>query len=155
MAGNQITRFLKMTATQGGADTFVQASVATDIIPEEGLVYKITGIDVQINSGIQAISADCSFYWSFTRDTKTALAPLSDDDCLLLDGFCVSLTTSGQVYLPATYRYANLGLYLVEPIVYVQLSTTATGITNAINTRIYYEEVKMSEVEILRILNNS
>lgn len=156
MAGEKIQRYLSLTATQGGADTFVQASVATDIIPEDGLVYKVLGIDVQLSAAMQTITGDAALYWSFSRDTKSALCALSDPDCMLMDGVVMPLTTSGWIVLPAAYRYTDMSaLYIVEPTIYLQVSSVTTGLVNIVNARIYYEEVKMSEVEILRILNNS
>lgn len=156
MAGEKIQRYISLNATQPGADTFVQASASTNIVPEDGLVYKVLGIDVQLSAAIQGIATDCACYWSFSRDTKTGLCALSDPDCMLMDGFAVALTTSGAVRLPATYRYSDMSaLYIVEPTIYLQVSSGTTGLVNIVNSRIYYEEVKMSEVEILRILNNS
>ena len=151
-----IQRYLSMTCTQGGADTFVQASVNTEIVPADGYAFKVTGIDFAITSPLNGIAADCRLQWSLSRDTKTAICPYNDSDSILYDQFNVSFTTSGIIYIPGSSRYRNLdGIYLVEPTIYAQLASASTGLTNVADWRIYYEEVKLSEVEILRILNNA
>lgn len=156
MVGEKIQRFLSINLTQGGADTFVQGSVATDIIPENGLVYQVSEVVISFQSVFGPIAADAWVQWSLSRDTKTAAYGMQDPDIMLFDGFSFALTTSGAVTIRQQYRYENLrALYIVEPIIYAQLGSAATGITNVATMRIYYDEVKMSEVEILRILNNT
>lgn len=156
MAGEKIQRFLSIQLTQGGADTFVQGSVSTDIIPENGLVYQVSEVILSFQSVFSTLAADAWVQWSLSRDTKTAAYGMQDADIMLFDGFSFSLTTSGAAVIKQQYRYENLrGLYIVEPTIYAQLGSATTGITNVATMRIYYDEVKMSEVEILRILNNS
>lgn len=151
-----ISRYLQIALTQGGADTFVQGSVDTGILPENGLAYKVNEIEISFSSSFAGLSADAVCRWSVTRDTKTGVAALSDPDVFLEDGFAVSLTTSGQILVPQKYRYPGLsGVYLVEPTVYAQLGSSGTGLTNVATMRLYYETIKVSEIDILRILNNN
>lgn len=151
-----IGRYLTITATMGGADAFVQGSVATDIVPEDGLILKVTGIEFAITNNQSTLGFDYQIEWSLTRDTKTAIATLSDADTVLYDAHSHQFTTSGATFLPGAYRYApSPGLYLVEPIIYMQLDSTGTTLLLAGQMRIFYEEVRATEVEILRIINNS
>lgn len=151
----QIPRYLSMTTTQGDADTFAESSIATDILPENGVVYQITQIDFLLRNPMQALAADFYIQWSLTRDTKTSAATIADPDTFMFDRLTMALTTSGKVLIPNLFTYKELkGLYIVEPIIYAQLQSLTTGLTLVADWRITYEEVKMSEVEILRVLNN-
>jgi hypothetical protein len=151
-----IQRYIPFTATQGSADAYAQTGVVTDIIPANGKVFEITAIDIQIRSDISAISTDCQIEFSFSRDTKSAICTLDDADCIIYDRFTHMLTTSGAVVMPSGRRFQQLsGIYVVEPVLYFQFDSTGTGLTMTADARVYYEEVKLSEVEILRILNNA
>jgi len=151
-----IQRWLDISLVQGGADAFVQGSVATDIVPEDGLILRITDIWMEIVTSLTGLGADSSIEWSVTRDTKTAVAKLSDPDSFLSDLWSLAFTTSGQTWLQQLFRYENLkGVYLVEPTVYAQLDSTTTGATITANVRLFYEEVRANEVDILRITTNS
>lgn len=153
--GRLIARYLTLTAVQGGADAFVQASVSTGIIPENGVGFKVIGMEIAF-SALQAVSADFDITWSLSRDTKTGVTGLSDDDIILYDGFYGSLTTSGQILIPGRVQYPpQEGIYIVEPTIYLQFDSTATGLTSTASMRVYYEEVGLNEVDILRILNNA
>lgn len=154
--GRNIARYLTISVTQGSGDAFVQGSVSTGIIPEEGRGLQVVGMEVAFNPGLEAVSADFDVYWSLTRDTKASVAYYSDDDTILYDGFCGSLTTSGQIYIPLRHQYPPQdGIFIVEPNIYFQLDSAATGLQLTSHVRVYYSEVQLSEVDILRILNNS
>lgn len=151
-----IARWFNLTLTQSGADAFVQASVATDIVPEDGVILKVVGIDVQIANNLAALAADTYIEWSLTRATKTATAQLSDDSCFMADAIAFSLTTSGVGVIRQTFRYENpVGLYLVEPTLYGQLDSVGGAGAFTALMRVFYEEARASETDILRILNNS
>jgi hypothetical protein len=151
-----IARWLDIRLVQGGADAFVQGSAATDIVPEDGLILQIESIDVLIVSTLASVAADLVLEWSVTRDTKTAVANLDDVDTILADKLSHSLTTSGAAWVSQLYRYTQLkGLYLVEPTVYAQLDTTGAGGAYTFDVRIFYTEVRASEIDILRVTTNS
>lgn len=150
-----IARYLTIVVTQGSADAFVQGSVATGIVPEDGLGLQVVGMEVVLGP-CESVSADFDFQWSLSRDTKTAICTYVDSDSILYDGFSGSLTTSGQILIPLGHRYPFVdGIFIVEPTVYFQLDSAATGFAQSAAVRIYYQEVSLSEVDILRVLNNS
>lgn len=154
--GRNVARYLTIAMTQGSADSFIQGSVNTGINPEDGLGLQVVGAEFIIGSSQAAISADSSIFWSLTRDTKTAVAAYNDDESIFFDGVSCSLTTSGQILLPARHSYPPQdGIFIVEPTIYGQLSSTSTGLTMVAYWRVYYQEVSLTEIDILRILNNS
>lgn len=149
-----IANWFTIGLVQGSADAFVQNSIATDIVPENGVILRVTQIHFVIESNLSAIAADSQVEWSLTRATKTAVAGLSDNDAFLYDSFSYSLTTSGAVIFKQGFFYQDLvGIYLAEPTIYAQLDSTATAIAITARLRVFYEEQKASEVDILRILN--
>lgn len=151
-----IQRWLDIQCVQGGADAFVQGTVATDIVPEDGLILKVTAVWFEIVTSMAGLAADAHLFWSLTRDTKTAVATLSDPDCFLADTFVLALTTSGAVAFSQVWRYPDQqGIYLVEPTLYGQLDSSSTSLTLTANFRVFYEEVRANEVDILRITTNS
>jgi hypothetical protein len=154
----KILKYLEFTATQGGADAFVQASIDTNLVPADGYAFSIVQMDFSFSasSALQNISADSLTRYALTRDTKLAVSELSDPDVIYRGGYATSLTTSGQLLIPDSWSYTpQTGMIIVEPTVYFSLDSDATGLTMTLNGRIYYEEVKLTEVEILRLLNNA
>lgn len=155
MANANVDRFLQITLTQGGADAFVESSVATEIIPADGEGFLLTLVEVYFAlSGLEQISADSYLEWAVTRDTKAAMPLFSDTDVILVDGFANALTTSGEVIIKGRYDWVPPpGTILVEPLIYAQLDSGGTGQANTCYMRLHYQAVKLTEVEILRLLN--
>lgn len=153
MANSIVTRYFDVTLTQGSNDAFVEAQIDTGILPENGVGFKILRLEIlrPYLPGIQA----CSREWSITRDTKTAVANLSDPDCIYVDGNRCILVTSGMNIEQLREEHELSSVYIVEPTIYCQLDSALTVQAATMYMRLHYEEVKMSEVEILRILNNA
>jgi len=153
---NKIAQYRNITLTQGGADAFVQATEPTGINPSLGSGWLLTHalIFFPLTVTLEGLSADNSIVWSLTRDSETAVASLDDNDCLFASGFAVPLTTSGEVYVPRLHRFDFPdGIVVVNPNLYAQLDSTGTGLTLTAHMRLYYEEVKLSELEVLRMLS--
>ncbi len=155
MAGQSVARFRNITLTQGGADAFVQAEEITGIDPSSGQGWLLKRLEVQfpLASGLQGLSADSGVQFGLTRDTKVAVSDLSDSDTIMTDGFFNALTTSGELFVPDLFVYHFPdGVLVVEPSLFAHLDSSSTGLTLTANMRLYYETVKLSEVEILRML---
>lgn len=148
-----IAKFLSANVVQGSADAFVQDTVPTNLIPSDGFAFKLKHIMFDRTSANLVASGDISF--SLTRDTKTAVVKYDDPDTIFFHTELIKMTTSGAIVSPGSgvITFPD-GIFVVEPNIYLQLDSTATTVVNSMNARIYYEEVKISEVEILRILNN-
>jgi len=155
MAINTIARFRNIQPVQGSPDAFAQVSEITGIDPTNGRAWMLRKMEVcfPLDNVLQNISADCSIHFSLTRDSKTAIAGLDDGDCIAARSVFVSLTTSGQVVIPGLFEYDFPdGVMVVEPALYFQLDSATTGLTLSPDVRLYYDEVKLSEVDILRML---
>lgn len=155
MAAANIARFRNLQPVQGSADAFAQVSEVTGIDPVSGRAWMLRAMDVSFppDNTLAAVSADFSIHWSLTRDSKAAVAGLDDSDCIEAGGIYGSLTTSGQILLPSVYHHTfEEGIIVVEPMLYFQIDSNATGLTLSPDVRLYYDEVKLSEVDILRML---
>jgi len=152
-----IARYLPFTAVQGGADAFVEAAITTDLNPAQGYAYQVTLIEVSwVETNQETWASDFTMQMVLSRDTKTAIAELNDPDVMWKEAVWLQFTTSGVQLVPSKFEYRPpLGLYIVEPTIYFDLDSTTTGVANTVHGRIWYEEVKLSEVEILRLLNNA
>jgi len=150
-------RWLDITCTQGGADAFVQGSVSTDLVPEDGYVYKVNRVVADLVTNISAIAADSQIEWSMTRDTKTAVAAFNDSDTIIHNTISFALVTSGAAFFNGLFEYdfADRGVFLVEPTIYAQFDSTATTLTMTMLFRIYYSLVRATEIDILRIVNET
>lgn len=155
----KIAKYLSFNCTQGGADAFKETAIATELDPANGYAFQIIGIDFAFTTACNwsTIAATSEISIALSRDTKAAVPELSDPDCMLKiqrafmfagAAFCGELGEGAWHFTPSE------GIYIVEPTIYAELDSTATAKTLVLNGRIYYEEVKLTEVEILRLLNN-
>lgn len=150
-----IARYRNITLTQGGADAFVQSEEITGIDPTTGRAWQLERLELHIPqaTALQGVSADFSITTSLSRDTKTAVAEVNDNDCLATMSLFGALTTSGQIVIASPLIYTfQPGVLVVEPELFMQLDSAATGLTLTAYARLYYSEVKLSEVDILRML---
>ena len=154
---DKVSRYLRMNLLQGGADAFVQGSVATELVPADGLAILITQVEFVFKTVVNlAVVGSYITQWSLTRDTKTAVAFYDDTDCVLSDAVSGAMTTSGANGGPQRFFYQPpSGIIIVEDTIYGQLDSTNTTLANECDVLIQYENIKLSEVEILRLLNNA
>jgi len=153
--GTNVARFRNITLTQSGADAFKETTETTGIDPSSGQAWLLKRVEVLFAgaAGLQGISADCNIEWSLSRDTKAAMSTLADSDVIHQASIFNALTTSGEILIPGLYGYDFPdGVLVVEPTIYAQLDSASTGLTLTAYMRIYYETVKLSEVDILRML---
>lgn len=151
-----ILQYRNIVVTQGGADAFVQVTEPTGIDADRGMGWMIDRVEVMFGNDIalQNVSADFSISWSLTRDSETAIVSLDEASAIFAGGIAGSLTTSGQILLPRVHTWiAPQGIVVVNPNLYAQLDSDATGLTLSADFRIYYSSVKLSELEILRMLS--
>jgi len=140
---------------QGGADAFAEITEPTGISPASGFCWELIRVEVMIPNSvaIEAIAADFSISWALSRDTSAALADLSDADTIYAEGFAVPLNTNGSAEVNRLWTYTPPpGTIVVSPNIYGTIDSTGTSLTLDIDMRVYYQEVKISEVEILRLL---
>lgn len=156
MATARIAQYRDIVLTQGSADAFVQATENTGITPSLKTAWQILGVEFMFSPSVslESVSADFNIQWSLSRESLAASPGLDNADVLYADGIAGSLTTSGQILIPRCYRWqAPAGMAIVAPTIYAQLDSNATALTLAGTMRVYFEEIALSELEILRMLS--
>jgi hypothetical protein len=151
----KIAKYLSASATQGGADAFVETAITTNLVPSDGYAFKLTKMFWDA-TGYEGLGNNMTTEFGLSRDTKAAVARYSDADCMYYNGYIIEEITSGALQRPLSGEVDFPdGIYVVEPTIYLDLDSTGTSATKTLHVRLYYEEVKLSEVEILRLLNNA
>jgi hypothetical protein len=159
MPAIEILKYLPFTCTQGGADAFVEATITTDLVPANGYAFEVDRIECAFTTacGMALIAAASEISFAMAKDTKLAVPELTDQDAYFkIQGSCApvaSATLVGDVMPSFIVRPDKM--VIVEPEIYAQLDSTNTTKTLVLNGRIFYREVKLTEVEILRLLNNA
>jgi len=153
-------QFLSFTATQGAANGFIQATVATGVTPQVGYGLILLGWEWQLapTSSVSAAATMFNLNVVMTKDTQTAILGETNTNVLSASGLLVFGPAAANVGLgliqqPVAIDLQKYGQILaVTPNLYV--SVDSTGLTSALTVegRIFYESIKLSELEILRIL---
>lgn len=149
-----ILRNFNATLTQGSADAFVEGSISTGLQPADGFAFRILVVEILLAQGLP-INNNPRIEWSICRDSKLAVAGLDDEECMYSDAIENRLLTSGaaQTRCLITHRPEG-GLLVVEPTIWIQMDSNNTTLSNSADFRLHYDTVKLTEVEILRLLNN-
>lgn len=146
-------QFKTISMLQGGADAFIEGSISTLLNPADGYGWMLKRAEMTFDTALSAVSADFDIRWSISRLSKAATPDYASDDVILADGVAGSLTTSGQIVLPQRYEYDFPdGVLVVGDTLYAQLDSDATGLTIQAYLRVWFEQVKLSELEIWRTL---
>lgn len=148
--------YLVGTATQGGADAFVQSEVATALTGISTFAYRVRELIFEIPTLAGANLSNVEV--CLTRRTKAAMPNISDRDVIAKFKRQTLFTTSGSQNFPMIERFTyseDDDLLIVEDPLYFQLDTNATSAANTAYVRIGYERVSISAVDRLTILTAS
>lgn len=155
-------RFLYATLTQGSADAFIQANMATALSGQTKTAYRVR--EILIEWGVAGSSQGQGVFnggvWELclTRKTQAAMPVITDKSVIAKFKRASAITTSGASILDTISRYVyseDDDLIIVEDPVYWQLDTAGTALTNVAQVRVGYQEVSISEVDRLTLITNS
>lgn len=148
--------YLTFSATQGGADAFVQTSTSTGLDQNTGLAFLIREIIVEVpRTGSVAAG---NIETAFSRRTKAAMPNITDRDVILKRKLGMEITTSGAIVSENIARYTfaeDDELLIVEPDIFFCVDSNATGLTQTILARIGYTVQKINQVDRLSLLTQS
>lgn len=147
-------KFLSGSVTQGSADAFATASIATGLA-NASLGYRVRGIRFQYPSFVEA---DNFIQLQLVRRIPTAI--VADTDRTLIWGNTrqFGITTSGVGYASMFDWFAfdrDLDLLIVEDPIYFSADSNGTSNADTFRVRVYYEEVRLSETAKLAALTES
>jgi len=139
--------------TQGGADTFAATTIDTNITADGKTGWEILGIRAMFMNGESGAAAD-SDVSVILATQATVTTPELDEEIIRLN-WAVANTAGVAVAYPVELRKAEI-LFIprvtVQPSIFVQVSSTASGLACSISWEIYYNIVKLTDLEVLRLL---
>lgn len=144
---------LKGTLTQGGADTFTAGQILTGLTADGKSGWEITGFKAFWSNGYTAAAADAIFN-AVLATINTVTLPNSDDEICRASwgvqntaGVAVAMTFEPMKKADLTETRVT-----VQPDIYVHANSTGTGLTNVIYYELSYEIIKLSDIEVLRLM---
>jgi len=154
---------LTATVTQGGADAFAIANLATALSGIKGVAYKVLELSLEFILPAVAIfpiqvAAAQDLEVALARRTKAAMPNISDVDVIKKWAWAAVFSTAvGQQeafgYVASWVPQGEI-LIVEDPLFIMIDSTATTGIWSAV-VNIEYEPQKISEIDRLSLLTLS
>jgi len=147
-------KFLSGSVTQGSADAFATAEIATGLA-NANLGYRVRGI---VLAWPGPVETDADYIIQLARRTPSAALSLTDRTLLWTATRYIKLTTSGIFTYenPSIWLFPkDLGLLIVEDPIHILIDSTGTSLSNAASCRIFYEEEKLTPLEKVSALAES
>jgi len=145
--------FVRKLVTQGGADTFAAAAIPTGITVDGKTGWQVNGIRAYWVDGAAVASADHSLDALVLTDGVTH----TFDEDEWVDSVSWGLQNTGGVAVAVTYEPMKEHLLVeprvtVQPNVYAAVKSAGTGQANDVIIEVLYEVVKLTDLEVLRLL---
>jgi hypothetical protein len=141
------------SVTQSGADTTTTLAIDTDILLDGKTGWMIKALRVFWANAEAAAAAD----WEVTGAiTTTTVAPVftSSDEIARIEW---GLQNTAGVAVAVPYEPVKLIELIeprvtVQPTIYFQAVSTLTGQANTLQFHLFYDVVKLTDIEVLRLL---
>jgi hypothetical protein len=142
---------IKQLVTQGGADTFTAVAINTGLVADGKAGWNITAISA-FWDGKAVAAAD--FIISAQVATIATVTAYGDADEVARVSWGLQNTAGVAVAVPfEPIKFVTIQPRLtVQPAIYAQVSSITTGAANAVIFVIEYEVVKLTDLEVLRML---
>lgn len=151
-------QYFNFSCVQAGVSAFVQATIATGLTPDLGVIAVIDSVVFETSGGLTISAAGTApdLDLTVTRVSKAAIPLMSDADVLAKYRLkAQALTTTGLAVITQEEPTAAVIMgkqIIVGPNVYVQLDTTGFSAVMTATGRINYHTEKMTKQAILEIL---
>lgn len=143
----------KGLTTQGGADTFVATAIDTNLTADGKAGWEIIAVSAYYTNGETAAAADSDV--SLILATQATVTTFDMDEEIYRLNWAVANTGGVAVAYPVPLVKRELLIeprLTVQPIIYVQVSSTLSGLANAVAWEFHYNIVKLTDLEVLRLL---
>lgn len=144
---------IRGTATQGGADTAVNLAVETNLTADGKFGWEIYALEVYWVNAEAVAAAD----WELTAlfGTTTATPSYASADEIVRVSWGMQNTAGVAIAIP--YEPIKQIIMIeprvtVQPTIYFTVISTLTGQANNCIYHLYYNTVKLSDLEVLRLL---
>lgn len=157
---SETLEYVDFTATQGGADAFVQATVATGLLArgESEIIYAVQGAFFEVTPALlTAITAATDLNVSITRASKAASVPLSDNDLVAIHRAAWSshaANVNGAIQIMNGLIWMDIaGAPLIAgDNFYVQVDSTNFAAALTVTGRMIVQPQKRTKAQILEAL---
>jgi hypothetical protein len=139
--------------TQGGADTFTASAIDTNITAEGKSGWEIVAFSGYWSNAETGAAAD--YDANLVLAAQAAVTTFDQDEEIYRLQWGVANTAGVAVAYPLSQIKRELLILpriTVQPLLYVQASTTLTGLTNVFYWEMHYNIVKLTDLEVLRLL---
>jgi hypothetical protein len=145
-------RFIS-TVTQSGADTSTAAAIETGILPDGRSGLSIFAMEVHWTNAEAVPAAD--WECNATLSVDATFPGFTSPDEIARISWGVQNTAGVAVAVPYDPTKSIILIeprVTVQPLIYAAVVSQLTSGANVIQFRIYYEVVKLTEMEVLRLL---
>lgn len=144
---------IRTLVTQGGADTFTSVAIDTNLTSDGKTGWNILGIRALWVDLAAIAAADHTLYASV--QTESTVLTFADEE--LIDEVGWGLQNTGGVAVavavePIKEHFLFEPRVTVQPTIYVAVASTSTSGTNDVIIEVFYEVVKLTDLEVLRLL---
>jgi len=139
--------------TQGGADTFTAATIDTNLTADGKSGWEIIAFSGYWSSGETPAAVDSEF--NAILAVQATVTTFDQDEEIHRLNWAVANTGGVAVAYPLNLIKREFLIeprVTVQPLIYVQASSVATAVTNVMYYEIHYNIVKLSDIEVLRLL---
>lgn len=139
--------------TQGGADTSASVAIDTGLTVDMKTGIQVIGMEVVWVNGEPAAAGDIEVIAGLTTTSSAPSFISADEICRLEWG----VQNTGGVAVAVPYEPFKQLIMIeprvtVQPILYFWAVSQNTGQANNLQARIYYETVKLTDLEVMRLL---
>lgn len=139
--------------TQGGADTFIASAIDTNLTADGKSGWEIVALSGYYTNGETAAAADSDV--NLVLATQATITTFDQDEEIYRLNWAVANTAGVAVAYPVPLVKRELLILprlTVQPFIYVQVASTSSGLANAIAYELHYNIVKLTDIEVLRLL---
>jgi hypothetical protein len=139
--------------TQGGADTETRVAIATGITAAGREVMAITAIEAMWSDGAAVAAAD----WSLQAYVNTSDVGFDFELATTVTAVSWGMQNTAGVAVSVPYEPVKRWELLepritAQPNIYVGVASAGTGQANDVVIQVHYKLVKLTELEVLRLL---
>jgi len=144
---------VKKLVTQSGSDTFTTGTIETGLTVDGKAGWSITAIEAYWADGSAVAAAD----WFLNAKLATISTSTNFQDADEIARLSWGMQNTAGVAVSVAYQpYQGFGLLepriTVQPELYCGIESSGTSQANDVVFRVYYEIVKLSDLEVLRLL---
>lgn len=148
--------YITGTATQGSADAFVQAEIATALSGQTQRAFRVREILFEFTA--QHFANNSIREVCISRRSQTAMPNVTDRNVVAKNTTVAVITTSGAQVAPLVHRFTfteDDDLLVVEDPLYLVLDSASTTLTNTVYCRVGYEVTNINANERLALALSS